>query len=82
MSVQKSFSFEKGVTLRLRADAFNVLNHTQFSGINSSLSFNQAGQVQNLAYDANGNLVRQNGFGTVNGARDPRILQLSVRVNF
>jgi hypothetical protein len=81
-SVQKSFSFEKGVTLRLRADAFNVLNHTQFSGINSSLSFNQAGQVLNLAYDANGNLVRQNGFGTVNGARDPRILQLSVRVNF
>ncbi len=81
-SVQKSFSFERGVTLRLRVDAFNVLNHTQFSGINSNLSFNQAGVVQNLAYDSNGNLVRQNGFGTVNGARDPRILQLSVRVNF
>jgi len=82
MSVQKSFSFEKGVTLRMRVDAFNVLNHTQFSGINSFLSFNQAGVVQNPAYDANGNLVNPNGFGTVNGARDPRILQLSVRVNF
>jgi hypothetical protein len=82
MSVQKSFSFERGVALRLRVDAFNVLNHTQFSGINSNLSFNQAGQVLNLAHDSNGNLVNTNGFGTVNGARDPRILQLTVRASF
>jgi hypothetical protein len=82
MSVQKSFSFERGVVLRVRMDAFNVFNHTQFSGINSNLSFNQAGVPQNLPFDSSGNLVNTNGFGTVNGARDPRILQLSVRVSF
>jgi hypothetical protein len=35
-------------------------------------------------YDANGNFVpaNRNGFGTVNGARDPRIIQLVARLKF
>jgi hypothetical protein len=81
MSVQKSFSFER-VNVGMRLDAFNVFNHTQFSGINSGLSFNQAGMPQNLAFDSGGHLVNPNGFGTVNGSRDPRILQISARVQF
>jgi len=84
LSVQKSFGWfgERGVRLRLRLDAFNVFNHTQFSGINSTLNFNQAGVPQNLAYDSTGKLVNPSGFGTVNGARDPRILQTVLRLEF
>ena len=84
LSVQKSFGFfgERGVRLRLRIDAFNVFNHTQFSGINSTLNFNQAGVPQNLPFDSTGKLVNPSGFGTVNGARDPRILQTVLRLEF
>src|SRR5258708_3971462 len=83
-SLQKSFGWlgERGVRLRLRVDAFNVFNHTQFSGINSTLNFNQAGVPQNLAYDSTGKLVNPNGFGTVNGARDPRVLQTQLKFEF
>jgi hypothetical protein len=84
MSLQKSFGWlgDRGVRLRLRVDAFNVFNHTQFSGINSTLNFNQAGVPQNLAFDSTGKLVNPNGFGTVNGARDPRVLQTQVKFEF
>jgi hypothetical protein len=84
MSLQKSFGWlgDRGVRLRLRVDAFNVFNHTQFSGINSTLNFNQAGVPQNLPFDSTGKLVNPNGFGTVNGARDPRVLQTQVKFEF
>ena len=38
----------------------------------------------NLPYDANGNFIvaNRNGFGTVSGARDPRIIQLAARIRF
>src|SRR5260370_35354847 len=49
-SVQKSFSFERGVTLRRRVDAFTDLNHRQFSGISSNLYLNQVGEVPSPAY--------------------------------
>lgn len=82
MSVQKTIAVQEKVSLRMRLDAFNVFNHTQFSGINSNLSFNQAGVPQNLPFNSSGALVNANGFGTVNGARDPRILQISLRAAF
>jgi len=109
LSLQKNFKLgagDRAPVLRLRVDAFNVFNHTQFSGINSTLNFavqnpttgNYAaptssqngvfGTVFNGTFvpvtpnnlvTANNNL---NGFGSVNGARDPRILQLFLRLTF
>ena len=38
--------------------------------------------ITNLPYDSSGNLVRQNGFGTINGVAPPRQLQLVTRVTF
>ena len=38
--------------------------------------------ITNLPYDAAGNLVRPNGFGTINGVRAPRTLQLVTRLTF
>ena len=73
LSLSKAFSFGKGVRLEVRLDAFNALNKTQFTGVNSSVSFASITDktVTNLPYDANGNLVRQNGFGTINGVAPP-----------
>jgi hypothetical protein len=120
LSIQRDFKVGRGdraAVIRLRMDAFNVFNHTQFSGLNSTLNFavlNPLGSYvspatsvngvfgcyfsgntctatptgafvpvtpNNLPVNANGS-TNINGFGTVNGARDPRILQLVVRLTF
>jgi len=84
MSLQKTFSMKENVRLQLRADAFNVFNHTQFSGINSTINFTSLtnSTPTNLPFNADGTLRDKNGFGTVSGARDPRIMQLVVRLQF
>ena len=38
--------------------------------------------ITNLPYNAAGQLVNKNGFGTVNGVNIPRTLQLVTRVTF
>jgi len=72
--------------LELRVDAFNALNHTQFSGVNSNLNFTSLTNLTptNLPFDANGNFIfnNRNGFVTVSGVRDPRILQMVARFVF
>jgi hypothetical protein len=84
LSVSKSLRLGDRVRLEVRLDAFNALNHTQFSGVNNTVNF--AGlddpTITNLPYDGNGNLVRENGFGTVNGVRAPRTVQLVTRLTF
>src|SRR5262249_9411258 len=86
LSLQKSFGFGEGRRLELRLDAFNALNHTQFTGVNAKLNITRLtnSTPTNLPFDANGNFIfaNRNGFGTVNGARDPRILQLVARIVF
>jgi hypothetical protein len=39
-SLRKEFAFKERVKLQLSVDAFNVFNHTEFSGYNSTLNFN------------------------------------------
>ena len=84
MSLQKTFSFKERARLELRADAFNVFNHTQFNGVNSTLNFTSLTNATptNLYLKPDGTVNNKNGFGTVSGARDPRILQLVVRIQF
>lgn len=63
LSVQKTFRLTERVGLELRADAFNVFNHTQFSGINSTLNFAVLNPVTNQYVNAT---TSQNGvFGSV-----------------
>lgn len=58
LSVQKNFKLTERVGLEMRADAFNVFNHTQFSGINSTLNFAvlnpQTNQYVNATTSQNG----------------------------
>jgi hypothetical protein len=83
LSIAKVFPIAKGIRLEVRADAFNALNHTQFTSVNSTVNFRSLTDwtVTNLPYE-NGNFVRNNGFGTVNGVAPPRIIQLMTRLTF
>lgn len=84
LSLQKSIRLPGKSALRLRVDAFNALNHTQFSGIASTIQFQSLTDLTpvNLPFDAQGNLVRTNGFGAVTAVRSPRVMQLLARFEF
>jgi hypothetical protein len=84
LSLQKTFGLGERFSLQTRIDAFNAFNHPQFTGINSTINYNTItggnalSNISNLADP----VTRQNGFGSVSGARDPRVLQLMVRLVF
>ena len=83
-------SFSKRVRIKgtaaaeIRFDLFNALNHTQWTGVNNTVNFASLTDptITNLPYDSSGRLVNQNGFGTINGVRPPRTLQLVTRFTF
>ena len=83
-SLQKSFAIKERYRFEVRADAFNVLNHTQFSGYNATINYTSLtnSTVTNLPFKADGSINNINGFGTLNGARNPRIMQLVARFRF
>ena len=84
LSISKAFPVGKQVRLEVRLDMFNALNHTQFTGVNSTVNFASLTDptITNLAYDGSGNLVRNNGFGSINGVAPPRTIQLVTRLTF
>jgi len=84
LSLEKTFAVSERFSIQLRLDAFNAFNHPQFTGINSNIQYisltggNGLSNIGNLADP----VTNQNGFGSVNGARDPRILQTMIRIVF
>jgi hypothetical protein len=91
---------DKNRMIQLRFEAFNVFNHTQFSGINAGTNlavpragggFDTGGAIfANYGSAVITNNLRPAGstappgqfFGEYNGARDPRIIQLGVKIYF
>ena len=55
---------------QLRVEAYNVFNHTNFSGVDTAAKFNAAGQQTSTT------------FGQYNAAQFPRRLQLALRITF
>jgi Carboxypeptidase regulatory-like domain/TonB-dependent Receptor Plug Domain len=84
ISLHKDFAVKERYHLQFRADAFNALNHTQFSGINSTVNYASLTNLTptNLYLKPDGTVNNINGFGTVSGARNPRIMQLMIRIQF
>ena len=80
-TLSKSFSFKEKMKLELRLDTFNVLNHTQFDGINSTLNLRSLTDLTptNLAADT---AALRTGFGAVTSVRPPRNMQISARFQF
>ncbi len=56
--------------VQFRTELYNAFNHTQFSGLDTTARFDPAGAQVNA------------NFGAYNGARDPRRIQLSLRLMF
>jgi hypothetical protein len=95
VSVQKQFAIKERLRLQFRIDAFNIFNHANFTTLNTTLNFTGTYPnnltVANNPYNAAGQLVNQNGFGTPNTqlitntavpAPNPRILQTLIRIQF
>jgi len=72
MTLMKRIPLGKSETrsLRIRVEAFNLLNHTQFNLINTAARF-----------DGNGNQINSQ-FGQATSARQPRVLQLGATLYF
>ncbi|MRR52448.1 MAG: hypothetical protein EG825_16335 [Rhodocyclaceae bacterium] len=71
LSVSKRFRlWSEASYMQFRGEFFNVWNHTQFSGLDTTARFNPAGQQTSPT------------FGQFNSGRAPRLIQLSLRLNF
>ena len=85
LTLQKDITIKEGKELQLRLEAFNAFNHTQFSGLNTNIKFNDlTNPVQddkNKVHKADGSF-NSGGFGAVSGARDPRRVQISAKFVF
>ena len=98
LSLFKNIPFAGGGRryLQLRLEAFNVFNHPQFRGVNRTTNLTTAAgatgaavfnafdnvQVTNNTRPAGSTAPLGNFFGEYNDARDPRIIQLGVKVYF
>jgi hypothetical protein len=71
MSLFKNMPFKEGrIRAQLRVEGYNLFNHTQFTTVNTSATFNSSG-------------VQTNGtFGQYSAAANGRNLQLALRVAF
>ena len=78
-SMSKIFGGPKNLKFEFRIDAFNVFNHTQFTGFNGTANFTSLSNptITNLGSSSN-----FGGFGAVNGVAPPRTLQIVTRVTF
>lgn len=78
MGLFKHFAITESKGFEFRAEAFNVFNHTQWSGVNASASC--FGGANNSAGDPS--CVGSNTFLLPSGAHNPRILQLGLKFLF
>jgi hypothetical protein len=75
-SVSKDFALWRELNFQLRLDAFNVINHTNFTQPNSSLS------VSTTTNSTVANFANSSSFGQITGTQSSRRLQLSGRFFF
>jgi hypothetical protein len=66
----KNIPIENRFVVQFRLETYNTLNHPEFNSVDTAAKF-----------DKNGNQTSST-FGQINGAGDPRRLQLALRINF
>lgn len=77
-SVSKDFKIFEALNFQFRVDAFNVINHTNFSAPNGSLSSITETTAAPTVVSFNGN----SSFGKITGTQSPRTMQASARFFF
>jgi hypothetical protein len=70
LSVIKNFIIREPFRLQFRAEAYNVLNHTQFSSFDTTARFDPQGRQVNA------------NFGQFTASRPPRQMQFALRLQF
>jgi hypothetical protein len=76
-TMSKSFKLAETLRLQFRAEAFNVFNTTNFRGITTGV-FNTTTAPSSVSPVGNGSST----FGRVTSVRDPRVIQLALRLSF
>ncbi len=74
ISVARRFALTERLGLQIRAEAFNLMNHTNFTGPNTGLSV--------IADPAGRPVFNSPGFGLITGAKSARFMQLVARLEF
>jgi hypothetical protein len=74
-ALSRVFKFNERYKLEVRAEAFNLINHTNFVG-----AISPAGLVQ--AFTTMNTNLSSSSFGQAQAAFDPRILQFALKVYF
>jgi hypothetical protein len=69
VALLKNFRIRERATVQFRAEGFNVANHASFTGINTTVNFNSAGNPSQ-------------GFGSLNAASPGRKIQFGLKVLF
>jgi hypothetical protein len=85
-SIYKNIKLGPRVKLQLRAEMYNVFNTVNFKGDSLNLSYD----AQNVVYDTGNastatrivSATAPGNFGQLNSARDPRTMQLGLRLTF
>ena len=75
LAVSRRFPLRERLALMVRAEAFNVLNHTNLDGPNTSLTVT-ADPVTGQA------IFNSPGFGLITSAKSARFLQMVLRIEF
>jgi hypothetical protein len=84
----KNFRWGEKRSIQLRWETYNVFNHTNFSDIDSSLTFalsqvNPGGTACTATNVCTAQFRQTNSsFGAAIAARSPRVMQASIRINF
>jgi hypothetical protein len=73
-SVSKDFKIFESLRFQFRVDAFNLINHTNFTAPSGSLSVTASGTAATFATSS--------GFGKIGGTQNPRQMQASARFAF
>jgi hypothetical protein len=85
MAVMKKMYLGKSETryFQMRFEAYNVFNHTEWSGFNGTPTFNQTtGAITNFQSYVSGQGGGWNGYGALNAVRSPRNVQLGAKFYF
>jgi hypothetical protein len=73
MGLFKNFAVKEDMHFEFRAEAFNIFNHTQWSGVDNSSCYNTPAAPDNCSSST---------FLTATSAHNPRILQLAAKFVF
>jgi hypothetical protein len=81
VSLAKTFIMPHEHHLRVRADFFNILNHTNWDGGGSTIGGTSAPVVAGVGTDQYGGLAVKN-FGQVTSGEGNRVIQFSLMYKF